>query len=568
MSGLADTRPLLMPGLLVPNHNGHLPPSRKRRLGIYYTPDHVARVLARWALGGRPGRVLDPSFGGCSFLRAALSELQGLQAAEPGRSIHGVDIDEGARPYAEELMGLGVPSCNFHFADFFSIEPEDTGQFAAVVGNPPYIRHQWLQRSVRDRAVEACERAGVRLSGLASVWAYFVVHASRFVAEGGRLAFLLPGAVLYADYARAVLQALEARFGYVSAVRMRQRLFADTEEETVLLLAADRQVNARARVRFEETATVEEIVQLMGSATGRAAEPDGFDQTRWKESLLPEETRRILRVLEKEPLVNCLGELARISIGVVTGANHFFVRSVEEAHALAGLNSVQFVAVVARAGWLRAPCWSATDQGEVERQGRPARLMRISASVPPRGRVRNLVNAGEKAGLDQRTKCAIREPWYALTDTAVPDCFLHYMGARAPRLILNLAGATCTNAIHRVTWQQMKLDPRAGVVGSWTSLFALSAELAGRSYGGGVLKVEPTAAACLLVPVVPGAEGWLEDLDRTSRKQGVTDAIALADQRVLKEGIGLNDGEVNAVRTAVALLEARRRGTGEAGWNT
>ena len=43
--------------------------SPRRLFGVYYTPDNLASVLVRWALADKPGPVLDPSYGGCAFLR-------------------------------------------------------------------------------------------------------------------------------------------------------------------------------------------------------------------------------------------------------------------------------------------------------------------------------------------------------------------------------------------------------------------------------------------------------------------------------------------------------------------
>src|SRR4051812_42375890 len=90
--------------------------SERKRLGVFYTPDPLARVLAEWALAGNAGPILDPSFGGCSFLRAALDCLVSAGIRDGARFIHGVDSDEfGGRRAARELEAIGVPTIHFRY---------------------------------------------------------------------------------------------------------------------------------------------------------------------------------------------------------------------------------------------------------------------------------------------------------------------------------------------------------------------------------------------------------------------------------------------------------------------
>lgn len=131
----------------------HLAKDRRRKLGAYYTPTSVADSLVKWALP-EPGDVLDPSFGGCSFLQASLSRLAALGASNPKSHVFGIDVDDGARPYAARL---GLPSSNIVIRDFFDVEPAAINRsgFAAVVGNPPYIRHHWIDGATLGRARSA-----------------------------------------------------------------------------------------------------------------------------------------------------------------------------------------------------------------------------------------------------------------------------------------------------------------------------------------------------------------------------------------------------------------------------
>ena len=113
------------------------------------------------------------------------------------------------------------------------------------------------------------------------------------------------------------------------------------------------------------------------------------------------------------------------------------------------------------------------------------------------------IAAGEKAKVNDAYKCRVRSPWWKVPRVGVPDLLLTYMNHDTPRLVANEAGVTYLNSVHGVTLQpeHRKLGRDLLPIGVLNSLTLLGAELVGRSYGGGILKVEPKEADLLPVPV-------------------------------------------------------------------
>ena len=128
----------------------------------------------------------------------------------------------------------------------------------------------------------------------------------------------------------------------------------------------------------------------------------------------------------------------------------------------------------------------------------------------------------------------------------------------APLLVANVAQATATDTIHRVrTGRGIDVERLgASLVNSLTFAWA---EVCGRSYGGGVLELEPREAEKLLIPF-GFADGLdLEYLDGKLRAGELEAAMDHGDCVLLQDGCGLSEGDLLRARSAWNRLRQRRQ---------
>ena len=210
-----------------------LPAERTTRkvLGAFYSPPALVDPMVKWAMRTKASAVLDPSCGDGIFLESAARHLLALGAspAEAADLLFGIDLNPGAISITAEVLRsiLGRKAAHLHAADFFGVDPSEgrRGEYPtvdAVIGNPPYVRYQEFAGDMRARALHQAFRAGVRLPQLASSWAPFLVHATRFLRRGGRLAFILPEELVHTLYADPVRRHLRDRFGEVAVISFKR----------------------------------------------------------------------------------------------------------------------------------------------------------------------------------------------------------------------------------------------------------------------------------------------------------------------------------------------------------
>jgi len=142
-------------------------PTYQKLRGGYYTPDAIAHFLSKWAIRRPDDRILEPSCGNGTFLQAAAERLRSLGApsAQIARAIVGFEIDvlEAAKAVSRlKPLGVGLKQARIYPLDFFSEKAQvaASGEFDAVLGNPPFIRYQNFPEEQRDRALELMRDVG------------------------------------------------------------------------------------------------------------------------------------------------------------------------------------------------------------------------------------------------------------------------------------------------------------------------------------------------------------------------------------------------------------------------
>ena len=223
--------------------------------------------------------------------------------------------------------------------DFFLVTP--TGTYNAVVGNPPYIRYQDFSGAARARSREAALRAGVPLTGLASSWAAFTVHAALFLRVGGRLGLVLPAELLTVNYAAEVRRFLMERFARVRLVLFTERVFPGVLEEVVLLLADGYHQGPADHCELHQVRTAEDLSTPAGGA--RLWKPHTADG-KWTPSLMSTSALAAYIAVEAEGDFTTLHEWGDTTLGMVTGNNRYFAMSPARAKEL-GLRSNELLAL-------------------------------------------------------------------------------------------------------------------------------------------------------------------------------------------------------------------------------
>lgn len=525
--------------------------------GGYYTPEPICEFMTDWILRGKPQTILEPSCGDGNFLAAiaAHSSSASMRVRVVGVEVNADEADKARARCAGSGNRINVVNQDF-FA--WAASQLDKGkEYNAVIGNPPFIRYQNFPPEQRDLALDLMRDVGLNPNKLTNIWVPFVVAAARLLAPTGRMAFVLPAELLQVGYAAELRKHLIDEFHRITMVTFRKLVFPEIQQEVVLLLAEKCPESGEEGLRVLELENGSELADLEGHISADTPlKPIDHTRDKWTQYFLESDDILLLRRFHNHPELRTLGEILSVDVGIVTGRNKFFVLTEEDV----GTRKLDrfVIPLVGRSTHLKGIQFDQNDwEASLSANAAGHLLLVGSDEVSQSSALQAYIAKGEDEGIHTGYKCRIRKPWYTVPGVRESDGFMLRQVHKYPKLVMNASGAVCTDTIHRTQMLNGE-DPDKVTAAFLNSLTFAFAETMGRSYGGGVLELEPREAEGLPLP----SSGWdklnPEWINQMVRQDDIEEVLDHVDQATLVEGMGLSWAEVRRLRGIWALLRDRR----------
>lgn len=530
--------------------------SAKKLRGGYYTSAPIAIFLSKWVLNIKPKSILEPSCGDGAFVRAFAGSLKYVAHLTGVELLEEEAIKSRESAIINKRLDAEIINCNF--LDWGLKRLEEGKTFEAVVGNPPYIRYQYLEEQDQKLSERLFARYKLTFTKHTNAWVPFVVASIGLLAPGGRLAMVIPSELLHVLHAESLRKFLLDQCSRILMIDPNELLFDDALQGTVLLMVSKK---SRSQQVSEGVAVVaapnNDFLYTNPETIFESAPYVSGDllNGKWMKTLLEREEIEVFERVRQLPAIKRFSEIANVDVGIVTGANKFFL--VDDAtvkkYQLQDFAKPMF----GRSEHCRGVIYNQKVHDQNTNNGLPTNFISFDKTgfddLSPGAQ--NYILEGEKQNLHTRYKCRIRKPWYSVPSVYSTDLGMLKRSHNYPRLILNTAGAFTTDTAYRIT---TTMKPDTLVYCFINSLTALTAELEGRHYGGGVLELVPSEIEKLLIPVIDIGRASLEDLDSKISKEHNPDILfAKQDEKILKSA-GLTDYECQIIHTAWLRVRSRR----------
>lgn len=484
--------------------------AERNQLGQFATPPQLANEISKyvqklWKKRTDEIRFLDPAIGTGSFYSALLSTF----LPEEVELASGVEVDRRFAAAASSLWGgTGLEVTR---ADFTKLDPpQDEDRYNLVLTNPPYVRHHHLCQEDKKRLKSriSCE-LHLDVSGLAGLYAYFLLLSHAWMTDGGIGVWLLPSEFMDVNYGKAIKEYLtrHVRLLHIHRFQPSDVQFCDALVTSAIVVFQKHKPTRRARPLFTLGGSI-----LKAQARATVSLEDLERARKW--TVFPGERTHVSTSSEEGVT---LGDLFKIKRGIATGANSFFIIPLKQAIDRA-------IPAEAIRPILPSPRLIEVSTIEADKNGWPRvepQLALIDTALPEKDIQKAHPALWEylKLGLDQHIHegylASRRTPWYSQEQRDPAPFLCTYMGRSGPsgtkpfRFIWNKSRAIAPNVylmLYPKGCLKQALEAQPGLCRRvLTGLEEIGLqELVenGRVYGGGLHKVEPKELAAISADTV------------------------------------------------------------------
>lgn len=524
--------------------------------GGYYTPDAIASFLVKWALKDRvEAKILEPSMGDGIFIDAIKSSID--NSRELGIDFTGIELFESEYKKATiRARGKYQSTFNLINNDFFS-EYDNLEKFDVIIGNPPFIRYQSFPEEHRSKANEILNRHGFSPNRMTNAWAFFLLASIKLLKDRGKLAMVIPAELLQVKYAQETREFISKFFERTTIVTFENLVFDNIQQEVVLLLC-EKDSKLEKGIDLVELVDHTELDDLLRTVDKPGHfKPIDHETDKWIQYLLSTEDINTIKKLKQSKLLTPLGKVLDVDVGVVTGNNKFFVLDEDT---VCKYNLEKFVVrLVGRSKQLNGGViFHGSDWEEYRKKNHPVFLLDLKdVDVSKHQGLTKYLELGIREEIHKGYKCRIRKNWYEVPSIWLPELLMLRQIHEYPRFIYNETNAVPTDTIHRVKIFE-GYDAKKITVSFLNSVSFAFTEILGRSYGGGVLEIEPNEVDNIPIPYIDHIDLDLEFIDKLLREKGISEVVDYIDKRLLIDELGFSPQSVKSINTIWRKLSNRR----------
>lgn len=523
--------------------------------GGFYSPAALVRICldraAALLAGAGPIRALEPTAGDGAFVRG-LAEHPLAERVTWTTAVEIVDTEASVARRRLDAAGLDGEVISGSFL-LWALRPH--APYDLALGNPPFVRFQFVDATLRAETHSLAASLGLTLRGVSNLWQPVLLGAVAALRPGGVFAFIVPAEIFTGISGHDVREWLLSNVIGLHVDVFDARSFPQVLQEVVVISGRRRQdaETPHRTLAFHE--------HRLGGARRWQHEVAEAQRTWTRYLLTPAQLAHLDAAVAQTPVAQ-LGTVARFEVATVTGANAYFCvddASVDE-YGLAPWTRPLLPRTRHAAGLV----FTEADHKDIASQGLRAHLLDFCAKRPDPTKnagAQRYLEIGERSELPLRYKCRIRTPWYRVPVTSPGELLMAKRSHHFPRVVVNEATVVTTDTIYR---GRMTVDSpmtaRALAASFHNSLTLLSAEIEGRSLGGGVLELVPSEISRLSIPVAPRMSEQLDQLDQVCRDSGADSTALLdaTDNTLVAHTPGLSHHLLAELRAAGETLRALR----------
>ena len=523
--------------------------------GAYYTPLKLAEQIVHIFKNDNTfTSVFEPSCGDGVFFDALIKMNQLRQY----KRLLGLELnEEEILPMKKKYQETNIEIEHKDFFDFYRDNCIDT-KFDLILGNPPYIRYQYLLESQREEMSEILVSHGMKSNKLINAWVAFTVACVHLLSENGKIAFVIPAEILQVAYAKDLRKYLASHLEAITLITFNELVFDDIEQEIVVLIGERKSNNKGIRIL-----SLDNLDSFSPEIFDTPFQKISSTEEKWTKYFTTDNETKFVSDIKDNKNFTKFSEIATINVGITTGNNSYF--SLDEKTVTKYDLSKFCKPLIGRSVQANSVFFEKSDWLENVKNKKKAFLLDLNGYIKTdlSENQQAYITLGEDKKQNEGYKCTIREHWYQIPSIWVPDAFFLRRNNLYPKLVLNKCSAVSTDTMHRIAINE-GMDKERVILSYYNSISFAFTEICGRSYGGGVLEILPGEVGDIYLPKLDNVcdekvHRLLLIVDKIVREnQPIEKALDLIDKEILVDELSMKKEDCETARTIWKKLQNRR----------
>ncbi|MBE5848172.1 MAG: class I SAM-dependent methyltransferase [Lachnospiraceae bacterium] len=530
--------------------------SEQKLRGAYYTPLPLAEMMVKIFSGNKQIKnALEPSCGDGVFLDAMsntgiIDQFDTITAIE-------IEDDEAIKVQKRYESKRNLKVINQDFFDYY--EECSDKKYDLILGNPPYIRYQYLEEEQRALLSDILTSQGMKANKLINAWVGFMAACVNMLSDQGKIVFVIPAEILQVVYAEDLRLFLSNNLSKISIITFEELVFSDIEQEVVVFIGEKGE--EEKGIRIIELNNLDDLKNFDINSNGFQKLQHVHEK--WTKYFTTDKENELVSEIRNNDLFHKLSDCALINVGITTGNNKYFSvdKNTVEKYELESVVRP----LIGRSSHANSIFFTQNDWMENVNSGKAAYLIDFPETPYDEypDKHKEYIELGEEQEENKGYKCSIRDRWYRIPSIWVPDAFFLRRNNLYPKFVLNRCEAVSTDTMHRIKFND-GVSAEKIMLSYYNSISFAFTELCGRSYGGGVLEILPGEVGNIYVPKLDNisedkVRSLLEKVDDIVRRNDdITKALDLVDDEILVTELGISKTLCNEARGIWKKLQKRR----------
>lgn len=452
-----------------------------KKTGSYYTPYNLVQAMVDYLNISEDITVLEPSGGDGRIIKEILKNS----------GINRVDIVELIKSKTEVLSKEFKNNSQVHIInkDFLEYCNLCNIKYDLIIGNPPYINKKLLSETQIDLSKNLCKEFSLHQRASNNIWVMFILGALKLLKENGRILYILPFEFLQVEYSKELRNLLEEKFSSIEVFVFDKEVFEDIQQKVCLLCLSN--LSNKSYIEYKEVSDFKLKEPKLKNKIYK-----NKPLNKWTNSIISDEEIEFINDLKH--MCISINDIGKISPGVVTGANEFFIKNKDFVRLIN--NEDYFEKIVPKSSLLKN-CFILDDEiyNKLYDENKNVNLLKLNNITNLSNEVKKHLRFGEKKKFHERFKCKQRKPWYNVPEDMIGDLIFFKRYDLIPRVIVNQIKCHTTDAGYNVRIEE-KYDVNSVAFCFYNSLTLFLCEYNCRFYAGGVAELTPNELRKVYIP--------------------------------------------------------------------